>query len=143
MAFDPENKIVKLCADGMAAEGRGQMELAMTLFRQAWDESSDDFDRFTSAHYIARHQKTVADKLKWDQTSLQLALKIDDDSVKSYYPSLYLNIGKCYEDLKDAGMAKVNYQKGLAFSALLPDDGYGKMIRSGLENGIARVSNHN
>jgi len=50
---------------------------------------------------VARHQGNTEDKLKWDETALQLALKINDDNVKEAYPSLYLNIAKGYEDLHD------------------------------------------
>ena len=140
MQFDPNNKIVKLCADGMTAEGQGQTETAFRLFQQAWEEATDDFEKFTAAHYVARHQKSVADKLKWDETCLQLALKLNDETMKGSYPSLYLNIGKCYEDLNDIDHAKKNYQLALSFSNFLPDDGYGKMIKSGIVNGIERVS---
>src|SRR5277367_5389907 len=105
MHFDPDNKIVKLCAEGMMAEGRGQMEAAKALFLQAWHESESDFEKFTAAHFVARHQENVSDKLKWDELALEMAKKIKDESIKSSYPSLYLNIGKCYEDLHDSKLA--------------------------------------
>lgn len=139
MQFDRDNKVIKLCADGMAAEGQGQMEIAIGLFRRAWEEASNDFERFTAAHYVARHQKTVTDKLKWDETTLQLALNIDEESMKAYYPSLYLNIAKCYEDLQDFENARNNYRLALSFADSLPPDGYGKMIRSGIDSGVERV----
>jgi rifampin ADP-ribosylating transferase len=56
------------------------------------------------------------------------------------FPSLYLNIAKCYEDLNDLGNAKRNYELALSFSNLLPDDGYGNMIKGGIKNGIERVT---
>ena len=63
----------------------------------------------------------MQDKLKWDETALQLALKINDDTIKGAYPSLYLNIAKCYEDLNDFENARKNYQLALSFTNLLPD----------------------
>ncbi|MEO8415760.1 MAG: rRNA adenine methyltransferase [Ginsengibacter sp.] len=140
MEFDPNNNIVKLCAKGMEMEGKCQPEEASKLFLEAWEEATNNFEKFTAAHYVARHQKSPADKLKWDETSLQLALKINNDKVKGTFPSLYLNIAKCYEDLDDPGNAKRNYELALSFSSLLPDDGYGKMIKGGIMNGIARVT---
>jgi tetratricopeptide (TPR) repeat protein len=137
--FDPENNVVKLCAQGMAHEGEGKLDEARRLFLQAWDEATNDFEKFTAAHYVARHQKNVVDKLKWDLIALDLALKMNDDKMKGSYPSLYLNIAKCYEDLHDFENAKINYQLALSFSNLLPDDGYGKMIKSAITNGINRV----
>ncbi|MBA4852128.1 rRNA adenine methyltransferase [Emticicia sp. BO119] len=139
MQFDKNNKIVQMCGQGMMLEGEGKKEEALQLFQQAWDEAANDFEKFTSAHYVARHQKTIADKLKWDETALQHALNINDDSIRATYPSLYLNIGKCYEDLNDFAKARKNYQLALSFADLLPDDGYGKMIKGGILNGIERV----
>jgi rifampin ADP-ribosylating transferase len=139
MQFDPNNKIVKLCTQGMDMEGKGNQDEASQYFLQAWNEATNDFEKFTAAHYVARHQKSVADKLKWDETALQLALKINDDAIKETYPSLYLNIAKCYEDLNDFDNAKKNYQLALSFTNLLPDNGYGNMIKGGIMNGIERV----
>ena len=139
MQFDPDNNVVKLCAQGMEKESEGKADEAARIFLQAWNEATKDFEKFTAAHYVARHQKTVADKLKWDETALQLALKINNDTVKGTLPSLYLNIAKCYEDLNDLDKAKKNYQLALSFLNLLPDDGYGKMIKSGIKNGIERI----
>jgi tetratricopeptide (TPR) repeat protein len=139
MHFNTNNKIVKICSEGMALEGLGRKEDALILFQQAWDEATNDFEKFTAAHYVARHQENIADKLKWDETALQLALKINDDNVKGALPSLYLNIAKCHEDLNDFQNARINYKLALTFSNLLPDNGYGNMIKGGIKNGIDRV----
>jgi tetratricopeptide (TPR) repeat protein len=140
MLFDPENPIIKLCAQGMEMEGAGQPAEALKIFQQAWDEASNNLEKFSAAHYVARHQNSVADKLKWDQTALQLALDIKGDEIKGAYPSLYLNIAKCHEDLKDFEKAKQNYELALSHADFLHDDGYGNMIKAGITNGIARVS---
>jgi tetratricopeptide (TPR) repeat protein len=140
MQFDPNSNIIKLCAQGMDLEGKGEPEKAYKLFMQAWDESANDFEKIISAHYVARHQKNVKDKLIWDEMALQLALKMDEESMKTNYPSLYLNIAKCYEDLLDFPNARLNYQSALFFANALPDDGYGNMIRSGIQKGMERVT---
>ncbi len=137
--FDPGNKIIQLCAKGMELEAK-QPEEARTLFLQAWNESTNDFEKFTAAHYVARHQTSIEDKLNWDKTALEFALKVDDDNIAISYPSLYLNIAKCYEELKDFDNARKNYQAALSYENNLPDDGYGQMIKSGIRNGIARIS---
>src|SRR3954470_18737261 len=110
MEFNPNNNVIKLCIQGMDMEGKDNPEEARRLFLQAWDEATNDFEKFTAAHYVARHQKNVVDKLKWDLIALDLALKMNDDKMKGSYPSLYLNIAKCYEDLHDFENAKINYQ---------------------------------
>jgi tetratricopeptide (TPR) repeat protein len=140
MNFDTNNNVVQLCVQGMAMEGEGNHVGSKQLFMQAWRESTNDFEKFTSAHYVARHQKTIKDKLKWDETALVFALKIKDDGMRPHYPSLYLNIAKCFEDLNDFDSARSQYQLAIAYLDNLPDDSYGKMIKAGIYNGIERVS---
>jgi rifampin ADP-ribosylating transferase len=139
MQFDPDNTIVKLCAQGMEMEGLGKPEEAKQLFLQAWNEASNDFEKFTAAHYVARHQPTVENKLKWDKISLNSALIINQDSMKVCYPSLYLNIGKCYEDLQDFDNAEKSYRLALSYADYLQNDGYGNFLKSGIEDGIERM----
>lgn len=110
MEFNPSNNIVKLCLQGMEMEEKANPEEANRLFLQAWDEATDDLEKFIAAHYVARYQKNISDKLKWLETALQFGLKINNDSVKSSLPSLYLNIAKCYEDLRDPEKARGNYE---------------------------------
>ena len=104
--FDPNNKIIQLLLRGMGMEDSGKPEEASLLFLKAWSEATDDFEKFIAAYYVARHQKNVSDKLKWFETSLQFALKVNDEAVKSAFPSLYVNIAKCYEALSDSDKAK-------------------------------------
>ena len=108
--FDPNNPIIKLCMSGMGLEDSGNREEAITMFHKAWNEATDDYERFIAAYHLGRVQKSVTDRLKWMQTSLQCAQKINDDNVKSAYSTLYLNIAKCYEELGDSENAKINYE---------------------------------
>ena len=108
--FDPNNVVIQLCLSGLNLEDSGKPEDAAALFQKAWHEATDDYERFIAAYHFARQQKSVTDKLKWLETSLQCALKINDDNVKSAYPTLYLNIAKCYEELCDYDNAKRNYE---------------------------------
>jgi len=140
MNFDPNNKVIQLCTQGMDMEAGGNNNDAKQLFIQAWETSTNDFEKFTAAHYVARHQKTTEDKLNWDETALSFALKIEDDTMKAHYPSLYLNIAKCYEDLNDFDAAKNQYQLALSYADFLPENGYGKMIKSGIQHGLERIS---
>src|SRR3954469_26012107 len=115
MEFDPTNKVINLCVQGMAMEERGKPEEAGSIFLQAWNEATNDFEKFTAAYYVARHQKNVSDKLKWLETALQLAIKINNDSVIGAFASLYTNIAKCYEELCDPDNAKKNYELASSF----------------------------
>jgi len=123
MEFNPGNNIIKLCIKGMDMEEEGMPGEAGRLFLQAWNEAANDFEKFTAAYYVARHQENAFDKLKWLETALQFALKINDDSVKAAFPSLYLNIAKCYEELSDPGNAKKNYELAISSRDNQPDKG--------------------
>lgn len=123
MEFSPANHVIKLCIQGMDREEKGQLEEAKQLFLRAWDESTNDFEKFTAAYYLARHQDTVQDKLKWLQTSLQFALEVNDESVSAALPALYANIAKCYEELGDPGAAIANYELANSFADKLSDNG--------------------
>jgi hypothetical protein len=57
--IDPANRVVALCAEGMAIEGSPAD--AMRLFEQAWALRTDDFEAAVAAHFVARHQPTPAD----------------------------------------------------------------------------------
>lgn len=120
--FDQNNVVIKLCMRGMNVEDSGNLEGATTMFYQAWDEEKDDYERFIAAYHLARKQKNLSDKLKWMETSLQCALNINDDNVKSAYSTLYLNIAKCYEELCDSDNAKRNYELSNSYNGA-PSDG--------------------
>jgi len=107
----------------MAMEDQGKPDEAKRLFLQAWSEATDDFETFTAAYYVARHQETVRDRLEWLERSLQFALKINDVTVKSAFPSLYSNIAKCYEELDDLDNAKKNNELAKSFAHDPSDNG--------------------
>lgn len=123
MEFSPFNKIVKLCLQGMEMENQGNLEKASKLFLQSWDEASNDFEKFLTAHYVARHQKTVSDKLYWLETTLEFALKVNDNTVNSAFPLLYSNIAKCYEDLNNTEKAKENFDLAISYKYHPTDKG--------------------
>lgn len=123
MEFSPFNNVVKLCLQGMNMEETGKPVEASKLFLQGWNEATNDFEKFLAAHYLARHQKNVSDKLNWLETTLQFALKVNDNTVKSAFPSLYLNIAKCYQDLNDPVKAQEYADLAISSKYILSDKG--------------------
>lgn len=121
MEFNPNNPVIQLCMQGIGQEEQGEPKVAGRLFLQAWNEATDDFEKFTAAYYVARHQKNVYDKLTWYETALKLALSIDDHAVKGAFAALYSNIAKCYEDIGDTDSAK-KHQELAVSSANNPSD---------------------
>ena len=123
MEFNPNNNVIKLCIEGMGMEEKGKPGEASMLFLRAWNESTNDFEKFTAAYYVARHQKNVSDKLKWLETALKSALRINDVSVAGAFPSLYSNIAKCYEESGDADNAKKNHELAISSRDTPSDSG--------------------
>jgi hypothetical protein len=115
MEFSPNNHIVKLCVQGLDMEAKGNREEAAHLFLRAWNEATNDFEKFLAAHFVAKHQTDVSEKLRWLETALQLALKSNHDAAISALPGLYTEIAKCHEELNDQENAKKN--RGLARSS--------------------------
>lgn len=124
----------------MLLEGEGKPEEAAKLFYQAWNEAQNSIEKFTAAHYVARHQNTIEDKLDWDIIAVNFATQSNDPAVKAVLPSLYLNIGKGYEDLNNYAKARENYQLAFDHAIYLTNDGYGAMITAGINKGLERVS---
>jgi tetratricopeptide (TPR) repeat protein len=123
MEFNPNNAVIKLCIQAMGMEEQGHVEEAGKLFLQAWNEATNDFEKFIAAYYVARHQKNISDRLQWLETDLQLALKINDPSVNGALPGLYSNIAKCYEELNDTDNATKNYELAKKFTVKPSDNG--------------------
>lgn len=123
MEFNPSNNIVKLCLQAMLMEEKNNLEEASRLFLQAWDEATNDFEKYIAAFYVARHQNNVSHQLKWLQTTLEFASNVNDDAVKAAFPSLYSDIAKCYEDLNDFDNAKKNHDLAIKFKETPTDKG--------------------
>lgn len=137
--MDPNNPVVRLCVKGMEFEGRGLFEEASRLFQNAWNQSTNDFERAISAHYVARHQPDPCGALRWNQISLDHANAVADDRVRAFYPSLYLNLGKAHEDLGNRTEAKRFYELSRGIVDSLPDGRYGDVVRDAIERALKRI----
>ena len=134
--MDEHNPIIKLVNEGMKSERKGKIERAQELFVKAWKTSSDNHEKCIAVHFVARHQNSPEDTLKWNIESLNRAKDAPQEKVKSYYPSLYLSIGISYENFGNHMEAKKYYN--LAFEKIsdLPtgkDSGfYSKGVRESI-----------
>lgn len=99
MSIDPENPVIKLCIAGTQAEFEGKKEAACALYRQAWDEATNDYEACIAAHYVARCQESPEETFRWNREALERANTVEGDRVKEFYPSLYLNMGYSYKQL--------------------------------------------
>ena len=137
--MDPNNPIVKLCLEGMRAEGENRFEDARRLFTLAWDSHTDDFEACIAAHFLARQQDNPQDMLRWNQEALARANAVGDERVTSFYPSLYLNLGHCHETLGEMDEAARFYGLASQGMAQLPDTRLSGMVRGAVEAGQKRL----
>jgi len=108
--MDQNNPVVKLCIEGSRAEFEDRQDDAAVCYWQAWEAAKDDYDACVAAHYVARFQKSPEDIFRWNQEALMRADSIKNDSVKDFYPSLYLNMGRSYEMLGNRIEAERYYE---------------------------------
>jgi len=140
MSLDPNNPVVRLCVAGLACESEHRFENALSLYMQAWNQASDDFELCIAAHYVARHQKSAADALNWNSSSLNHANAVQDGRVREFYPSLYLNVAKSYEELGDKKRAHQFYNLAADKLAELSPGAQRDIVEDGIARGLQRVS---
>jgi hypothetical protein len=92
-----DNLVVKLCIEGTRAEFEGRPDDARRVYWQAWEAVTDDYEACIAAHYVARFQENPGDALRWNLEALARADAVRDDRVESFYPSLFVNLGRSYE----------------------------------------------
>lgn len=123
MEFNPGNHVVKRCLEGMELEGRGKNLEAAGVFMQAWNEATNDFEKFLAAYYVARHQDTVGKRIEWLNSALACAAKVNDESVRAGMVALHERLAKCYEELNDASNVRVHQDLAAALNTTPTDKG--------------------
>ncbi|MHB1474201.1 MAG: tetratricopeptide repeat protein [Dermatophilaceae bacterium] len=131
---------------GLELSQQGEREAARAVFAQVWSdmggEGGDPFHRCALAHSMADVQEDVHDELLWDLRALEAAHLITDERaaqtgvtspVAGLYPSLHLNLGECYRKLGNLDLAREHFRRGQTAVGALGDDGYGHMIKGGLD----------
>ena len=133
MNIDPDNPVVALCAAGMAVEG--DESAAVALFEQAWLARRDDYEACIAAHFVARHQATPEETLRWNSLAVQHAELVADERVVEFMASLYLNLGDALANVGNHSDATAAARAARSSLAGVPNGGY----RDFVENGISRL----
>jgi hypothetical protein len=129
---EPVNPVVRLCADGMAGDP--------TAFERAWEARVDDFDACVAAHYLARVQQDAQATFEWNARAIEHARLAAPELVREFMPSLYLNLGRSYEDIGDAARAGAEYRRAESCLDALADGGYRALVRRGVASGLERTA---
>jgi hypothetical protein len=138
--MDPNNPVVKLCAAGIGEEMAGRRDEAAKLYQDAWDARTSDYEACIAAHYVARVQSTPSDVLHWNSEALRFAESANNSELGQFFPSLYLNLGKSHEDLKNLTDAKKFYLLAEEAAGVLPDGEYAATVKRGIRAGRERVA---
>jgi len=149
--IEPDHVMERIGA-AMALGHAGDQTGARAAFEAIWAElgpDGDPFHRVAVAHSMADVQDDVHEELRWDLLALEAADELTDERVHAggvtgpvaaFYPSLHLNLGEAYRKLRRLDLADDHAAAGLAATAALPDDGYGRMIRGGLDALVERIA---
>ena len=136
-AIDPTNPVVALCAEGMAREGTPAD--ALRLFEQAWALRRDDYDAAIAAHFIARHQPTLATTLHWNTLAVRHAEAVSDGRASALFSSLYLNLGDAQANAGDVAASSESVRRAATHLAYLPRDGYRELVALGIRRLAIRL----
>ena len=134
-------------AIGLAQTGdrtTGQQAL-LTCWEQT-DPAQHAF-RCVLAHYLADVEDSVDDEVAWDTTALAEYAHLRGDDLAGVgipdaaglAPSLHLNLGDGFLRQGRTAEAAEQLRAGLGVVAALGDDGYGRMIRDGLDRLASRI----
>jgi hypothetical protein len=135
--MDPSNPVVALCAQGMTVEGTP--DEARRLFEQAWAIRRDDFDAAIAAHFLARHQPTDAETLRWNALAVEHAESVPDDRCAELLASLYLNLGDSHARLGQRESARAAARRAAEHLATLPSGGYRDLVAMGIDRLTRRL----
>ncbi|WP_109686214.1 hypothetical protein [Branchiibius hedensis] len=94
------------------------------------------------AHYLADQQTDLAAETDWDERAVAEHAQVEEsdftalgiDSAAGFAPSLHLNLGDDYFRAGHLEMTREQLAKARSAKDLLPDDGYGAMIRAGIDH---------
>jgi len=139
MPIDPNNPVVLLCAAGM--ERDGEPEEARRLFQQAWDARRNDYDAAIAAHYLARHQATPHETLRWNSLAVTHAERVVDGRTTELFPSLYLNLASSLTALGRLDEAREIIGRAKERLEGLRADGYRDFLAIGINRLQARLEN--
>jgi hypothetical protein len=110
-------------------------ESARAHYAELWERvlhGGDQYQACVIAHFLARAQEEPEMQRDWHLRALRAAESAQaagDKRVEAFYPSLCGNLADVSLRLGDPAAAHDYLERARAAEHLLPDDGYGRMIR--------------
>jgi tetratricopeptide (TPR) repeat protein len=144
-----DDPVLARISDALGLYNAGRRAEAREAFTQLWNElgDGDPFHRCVLAHYMADAQDDPEQELDWDRKALAAADRISRErpdtaslTVLSFYPSLHLNLADVLHRTGRLEEARRHLQLAQQSADALTDDGYGQMIRNGIERLAARLA---
>jgi rifampin ADP-ribosylating transferase len=121
MPFDPNNPIVKQCLRAMAVESADAAQ-ARRIALEAWEEATDDFERFLAAYHAARFQEHHAERIRWLETSLECAIRSDDLSARTALAAIHARLAEAYNERGDGEHAAKHRALAESVAQSVPQD---------------------
>jgi hypothetical protein len=125
----------------MQAGDRQQAREQLLELWEIWSEKDAPRECCTIAHFLADTEGDPRAELEWDLRALEAVTGARDPvehgqvaaGLESFLPSLHLNAGDAWRRVGEPSRAKCPAEIGLAHAHALNGDGYGDMIKAGLE----------
>lgn len=117
----PEYDLAKariLLERGRTFQQAGDLASALNHFEKSYDLSAKnnfDFHSANAAHMIAIVIENPKEKIKWNQTAIDLALEAADTRAQQWLGSLYNNLGQNYLSEEQFDKAFAAFQKALDY----------------------------
>lgn len=127
----------------------GEKELGRDALSDCWTGATDadHAQRCVIAHYLADLQSSLEDEVAWDEAALSEFAHVSDKdlapvgivSAAAMAPSLHLNLGDGYLRQGRVDSAHAQLDAGMRARSALAADGYGDLIRTGLDRLQQRI----
>ncbi len=130
----------------LAQEPNPRRQMLLDLFAQT--DERQPLARCVLAHALADVADDLAQERHWDEQALVWAGQASAEEaatlglpggLAALWPSLHLNAGDAARRAGDIDAARAHVVAGRAAMAALPDEGYARWVRSGLERLAAQL----
>lgn len=139
MQLDLDDPVIRLLSEGASIEA-ARPNAAHDLYLLAWEAASNDYQACMAAHYVARAQDSARERFRWNAVALDRALAVSDGRAAGFLPSLYLNMGRSFEDVGRTDEARDAYRNAAGSLAALAADPYRAVLEEAIGRAIRRTA---